>query len=228
MNFDLLSEVDKKIIEISGYGAKRGYGTKPAVIVIDAQNKFVGPDVPILDAISVYPLSIGERANRATEQIKGVLDIARNKQFPIFYSVSSVPSQEIRFNSFAKKRTPHEITGNIPEDREEIVSILKPCKNEYIIHKRYASAFFGTELMTFLNTVNCDTLIITGFITSGCVRACAVDAASYNFNVIIPEECVADRFEVCHDMSLIDLNMKYADVVPVYEVLEYLESVVVS
>ena len=77
--------------------------------------------------------------------------------------------------------------------------------------------------MSFLNTVNCDTLIVTGFVTSGCIRAFVVDAASYNFNVVVPEDCVADRLQFAHDLHVIDMNLKYADVVLSNEVIDYLE-----
>lgn len=223
MNFSMLNELDKKILEITGYGATRGFGRKPALIIIDAQKKFVGLDKPILESMDVYPLSIGEKAWRATEKIKTLLDAARVRKVPVFYSTSSVPLEESPFNSFAKKRIRHETSKKIPADQEDIMEIIKPAKeNEWVFHKRYASGFFATPLMTFLNTLGCDTLIVTGFVTSGCVRAFAVDGASYNFNVAVVEDCVGDRFGFAHDLSLIDMHLKYADVIPADEALKYL------
>ena len=69
-----------------------------------------------------------------------------------------------------------------------------------------------------------DTLILTGCTTSGCLRATAVDAYSYNFKVVIPEECAFDRFEASHAINLFDLNCKYVDVIPTAEVEAYLKS----
>jgi nicotinamidase-related amidase len=60
--------------------------------------------------------------------------------------------------------------------------------------------------------------------TSGCVRATVVDAFSYNFIVIIPEECVGDRGIISHKVSLFDMHMKYADVLPLSEVVQYIDS----
>lgn len=51
-----------------------------------------------------------------------------------------------------------------------------------------------------------------------------VDAASYNYFVVIPEECVADRAKVPHKVNLFDMHMKYADVIPLSKVLNYLET----
>lgn len=69
-----------------------------------------------------------------------------------------------------------------------------------------------------------DTLIITGVATSGCILATVVDAASYNYFVVIPEECVADRAKVSHKVNLFDMHMKCADVIPLSKVLNYLET----
>jgi hypothetical protein len=42
--------------------------------------------------------------------------------------------------------------------------------------------------------------------------------------VIVPIECVADRSETSHQISLFDLDMKYADVTPLDEVLAHLRA----
>jgi nicotinamidase-related amidase len=67
-----------------------------------------------------------------------------------------------------------------------------------------------------------DTVIVTGMVTSGCVRATVIDAFSYNYRVIVPIECCADRGEISHQVNLFDMGMKYADVVPLEEVMKHL------
>ena len=57
------------------------------------------------------------------------------------------------------------------------------------------------------------------------MRATIVDAFSYNFRVVVPEECVADRAELSHKVSLLDIHMKYGDVLPLKEVLRYLRRI---
>lgn len=86
------------------------------------------------------------------------------------------------------------------------------------------SAFFETSLLSFLIWHKVDTVIITGGSTSSCVRATAVDALSHGFRAIVPEECVADRHESFHFANLTDLMIKYADVVKVDEVKNWLRS----
>ena len=84
------------------------------------------------------------------------------------------------------------------------------------------TAYFGTIFMSHLNFLDIDTLILAGCTTSGCLRATAVDAYSYNFKVIVPEECAFDRFEASHAINLFDLNCKYVDVIPAVEVSTYM------
>jgi maleamate amidohydrolase len=106
----------------------------------------------------------------------------------------------------------------------EIDTRLGVKKNEHILIKKYASCFFGTDLIPKLNHYRVDTLIMCGCTTSGCVRATAVDAISYGYRPIIGKEAVADRSESAHRQSLEDLSLKYADVVSVEKIKVYLES----
>ncbi|MFN7148774.1 MAG: isochorismatase family protein, partial [Microthrixaceae bacterium] len=105
----------------------------------------------------------------------------------------------------------------------DIVHEVAPLEDDLFIEKRKPSAFFGTPLMSHLNQMGADSLILTGTTTSGCVRATAVDALSYDVLVTIPHEGVFDRGEVSHRMALFDLHMKYVDVTDTDDVVAHLE-----
>jgi maleamate amidohydrolase len=90
--------------------------------------------------------------------------------------------------------------------------------------KKMPSAFFETPLQSLLVWHQVDTLIITGGSTSGCIRATAVDSLSRGYRTIVPEECVADKHESYHFANLTDLLLKYADVVNVQEVYDFLDN----
>jgi maleamate amidohydrolase len=94
------------------------------------------------------------------------------------------------------------------------------ASSDIIINKRMASAFFETNLRSLLTFHGIDTVIVTGGSTSGCVRATVVDGLSCGYRMIVPEECVADRHESPHFANLYDMAVKYADVMPVSEVLD--------
>ena len=96
---------------------------------------------------------------------------------------------------------------------------------DILLVKKYASCFFGTDLVPRLNSRRIDTLILTGCTTSGCVRATAVDAVQNGFRPMVVREAVGDRSVAAHEQSLFDLNAKYADVVSLDETLQYLKTV---
>ena len=103
----------------------------------------------------------------------------------------------------------------------EFIESIAPQEGDVVVPKRYASAFFGTPLMTYLNDLDRDTIIITGATTSGCVRATVADAFSYGFRVIVVEDGVFDRGQASHAINLFDMQQKYADVLPSEQIVEY-------
>ncbi len=118
------------------------------------------------------------------------------------------------------------LRGPVPMRTEEykIVDEVAPTEREYTLAKAGPSAFWGTPLMALLNFLDVDTLVIGGESTSGCVRASVIDAVSYRFRVIIAEECVYDRHEASHAINLFDMNQKYADVLPLQDVITHLQA----
>ena len=101
---------------------------------------------------------------------------------------------------------------------------MAPKKGDLVINKSYSSAFYGTPLLSFLIKLRADTLIVTGGTSSGCIRATCVDAVSRNYNVAVLYDCVYDRINASHKVALLDLWMKYCDVIESGEFIEYLEN----
>ena len=100
---------------------------------------------------------------------------------------------------------------------------LAPRPTEPVLNKLFASAFFGTALGSLLASHGCDSVVVTGASTSGCVRATAVDALQNGYRPIVPREAVGDRNPAAHDATLYDIDLKYGDVVSLGECLEALE-----
>ena len=208
---DILSEQDRAVIEKAGYSKRgaaswesRGLGQRPVMLVIDMQELSCGPNVPILQAIEVHRTAMGEIAWAAVERIRPLLASARQAGAPVVYT-RVIPR------------------GCGPNDRAvQIVQDLAPEDNDLVIDKSYASAFFGTALLSQLVRRGADTVVVVGNSTSGCVRATAIDAQQNGFSVVVPEECVFDRIQASHKASLLDLWMKYAQVMPTDQVTDYL------
>lgn len=221
-----LTQTDIEVYEKAGFGKSVGFGKRPAVLVIDVQYRTVGEEnVPILEALDTYPTAIGERGWQAVAQIKRIIEAAREQGFPVLYPVVE------RKNEFDTGRWKDKIPGMLDSSNRigdrgtEIVEEVKPLPGEMVVSKRYASAFFGTPLMTYLNDLDVDTLIVTGATTSGCVRGTVVDAFSYGFRVIVPEDAVYDRGEVSHAINLFDMKSKYADVITTDETVAKLSQI---
>ena len=101
--------------------------------------------------------------------------------------------------------------------------MASPAEGEPVLSKYFASAFFGTELAGLLSAAGCDTVVVTGASTSGCVRATALDALQHGYRVVVPREAVGDRNPAAHEANLYDIDTKYGDVVGLDEVAAHLE-----
>jgi maleamate amidohydrolase len=95
-------------------------------------------------------------------------------------------------------------------------------ESEPLIEKQWASAFHKTDLDQQLRALSVDSLVVTGLTTSGCVRASAVDGLQNNYQVVVAREAVGDRNPAAHEANLFDLNAKYADVMPVTDIISRL------
>lgn len=209
-----------EIYDAAGFGRESGLGEHPAVLVIDVQYRTIGDEpLPIRESMERwYKTSCGEAGWRAVAGIERLLDAAREGGVPVIYPYVA-PKTEID-----RGRSGTKIPGlmTVPSRGYEFPEQTAPQEGDLLLPKRHPSAFFGTPLTSYLVDMGIDGLIITGCTTSGCVRATAVDAFSYNFHAVVVEDCVYDRSETSHKVNLFDLQSKYADVLPLERVLELL------
>ena len=176
-----------------------GLGEFPALVVVDMCKAFIDPSSPL-----------GFECSKLIDANVKLVQEFRNRNFPIFFT-TTIYRNESEASVFRKKIP----ALNILKPNSNEVSFLEelsPTSNEVLIEKKFASAFFQTNLFSILDKTNIDTLIVSGVTTSGCVRATALDSLQHNFLTIIAEDCVGDRDESAHKSNLIDLQLKYADV----------------
>jgi nicotinamidase-related amidase len=62
---------------------------------------------------------------------------------------------------------------------------LQPLRTDTIIHKRHGNAFEDTPLDETLRAHNVTTVVVTGLVTHGCVKATCIGAQESGFNVIL-------------------------------------------
>jgi nicotinamidase-related amidase len=184
---------------------------KTALILIDLQNDFFRTEY--------------EDQNRAkqveqqlTENINRLLDAARPQQIPVFFVITSLEPDASNWNLRMKD------LGSaicIKGTRgEEILPGLKTTEKDRIIHKTRYSAFFDTNLHEILKSMSIDSLIIGGINTHACIRTSAVDAFMRDYQVIIPEECVASYNNEYHHESMEYFSQRIAAVLPLDELIQ--------
>lgn len=196
-----------------GFGHRIGFGERPAVIVVDLIRGFTDPSMPY-----------GADLDAAVEATGLLLDAARDREVPIFFVITAYESET--FEDAGWWRVKQEGISSLPAGSAAVEvdpRLHQQHGQDHQVCKKFASAFFGTDLASRLNELRVDTLLIAGCATSGCVRASVVDGLQHGFRVQIVEDCVGDRDGDAHDRSLMEMDAKYADVVTLRATVEYLK-----
>ena len=201
---------DQEIYQQRGFGSKVGFGDNPALLIIDFIKGFTDTNCPL-----------GSNLDKEIEATKQLLGSFRSRNLPVHFTTTAYDNEMVSAGVFVKK-VPSLAHLKLGSKWIEIDDRLTPMAGEVVWTKQYASAFFGTALAAALTTQKIDTLIVTGCTTSGCVRASAVDSCQHGFRTIVAKDCVGDRSASAHEANLFDLDAKYADVVSLKEVEQYL------
>lgn len=204
------SSIDEGLWRRWGFAGQIGFGIAPALLIVDAARAFTSPASPLGSDVESVVLAIRE-----------LLFAARETDVPIIFTTVAYSETDLAHAGHFLRKVPALHALRAGSDEVRIDDRLVPLPGEPIVVKKFASSFFGTNLVEHLNRIGIDTLIITGFTTSGCVRATVVDALQFGFRPIVPQEAVGDRNPLAHKVSLMDMHAKYADVVSVEEVLRY-------
>lgn len=208
--WEALTPEERRVYERAGYHRVFGLGRAPALVVVDVEYNFTGlPGESAIESVQTYSDSCGPAAWRAVPAIAELLAAAREAGIPIVFT-HGTPG--------------HEPTGR-PRRGTDVIDELRPDPGELVLAKSAASAFFGTGLADHLRAAGVDTVLHTGCVTSGCVRASVVDAAAHGFHAAVVEECVFDRAVLPHQVSLFDMDAKYSDVIPLASATDYLARV---
>jgi maleamate amidohydrolase len=176
-------------------------GRVPAFVVIDVVEAYLRADAPLyLDS-----------GARALAVIRRLCDAARAAGAPVIITSLEYDADGRNGGLFYRKIPALSVfgkdapLGRLPE------GLAKP--GDIRLVKQYASSFFGTTLASTLTALGVDTLVISGFSTSGCVRATAVDAIQHGFAPFVVAEACADRAAGPHEANLFDIGAKYGEVI---------------
>ena len=195
-----------------GFMNRSGCGTKPALLVVDFIYGFTDPTTPL-----------GGDFSKELAVTADLLETFRAAQLPIVYTTIAYEPGFEDGGVFVKKVPSLKIL-EVGSKMVDVDNRIRPRPDEYVALKKYASAFFNTDIDAYLKARSVDTIIMTGCTTSGCIRASAIDSMQYGYLTVVVEEGVGDRAQGPHDANLFDIDAKYGDVVSVDEVNSYMKS----
>ena len=197
----------------AGFGGRAGFGERPALIIVDVNVGFTDPSSPLVCDL-----------DDVVGAIARLLEEARGAGIPIVYTTVAYDEGAKKAAAAFIDKVPALLTLATGSRWVEIDPRIAPAADEPVLTKLFASAFFGTPLQSLLTAAGCDSLVVTGASTSGCIRATVVDALQHGFRPVVPREAVGDRNRAAHEANLYDIDAKYGDVVGVDDVIEHLEA----
>jgi nicotinamidase-related amidase len=205
-------DVTDAVYARSGIGHRVGFGSRAAVLIVDLQNGFTDPACPVGGDLGDVIAATAE-----------LLDCARELALPIAYTAVGFSPDERATSTWLRKMPG---LGVLEEGSHwcDVDARVAPHAGEPVWVKRASSAYFNTPLMPFLSSRGIDTVIVAGCVTSGCIRATTIDGISWGHRMILPEECVGDRAAVPHATNLFDIDAKYADIMPLTDVVAALRA----
>ena len=202
-----------KFYDLRGYRGSVGAGKRPAVVIIDFSNAFTR-------GASQFP---GGNFAAELAQTRRLIEGARKHSIPVFYTTIAYADPQKDSGLWGRK-VPWLVHCKTGTEAVDIDPDLHARLDEPVIVKKFPSAFFETDLRERLRALDIDTVIIAGCTTSVCVRATAIDAMQHHYHTLIAEEAVGDFDPALHAVHLHDVNARYADVVPVDQLLSYFGS----
>lgn len=187
-----------------------GMGKRPALLVVDFIEGFTNARSPLGGP---WDEQIGHTAT--------LLACARSVDLPVIFTTVEYEEGDLSTNLLAQK-TPGIRILLKGSEWTAIDHRLGAAKGDLVISKKYGSAFFGTSLAAQLQVLGIDSLLLSGCVTSGCVRASAVDAVQSGFRTAVVRETVGDRSLPANEANLIDIEQRYGDVISLEQAMRYL------
>jgi maleamate amidohydrolase len=211
---DLASQSEREFFLERGFSQRMGFGEHPALLVVDFTLAFTDPGMPL-----------GSRVDAQIEQTNLLIDAAHAAGIPVYFSAISYDEDDLRDAGVWPLKIKSLSTLKAHTRGVEQDPRLNRAAGDPVILKKYASCFFGTDLGSRLHSPGVDTVLMAGCATSGCVKATVIDACQNGYRPMIAREAVADRSPPAHAQSLWDMDVIYGDVVPVEDIVSYLQGI---
>ncbi len=187
-----------------------GFGGKPGIVVVDFQTAFTDPDMPMGGA---------ELIERGVQNTSRLLEVARSAGVPVACCYVGYSND---------RELPHWKVGAVYDLEDgapgtELDERICDKSYDVVVRKTAPSIFHGTTVLPLMQREGVESMVVTGCVTSGCIRATTIDSFSYGFRTMVPEDCVGDHDPVPHHQNLEDVGRRYADIVDADTCMEYIE-----
>lgn len=127
-----------------------------ALLVIDVQKEQFEASSPVY------------KAEQLLQNITFLISKARQEGVPVIFVQHSADSY-LKYGS----------------DGWQLHPQIQPLAGEPIIHKRHGNSFEDTDLQDELSKINISTVVVTGLVTHGCVKATCLGALEEGYKVVL-------------------------------------------
>ena len=156
------------------------------LILIDLINDFQFDGA---DGIFTHALAIAQPIAKLKQNAKAA-------GIPVIY----VNDNFGKWQSDFRKLVEHCVEDNVKG--KPIAQLLRPDERDYFVLKPKHSAFYSTSLDLLLRYLKANTLILTGIAGNICVLFTANDGYMRDFNLMIPQDCIASETEADNQHAL--------------------------
>jgi maleamate amidohydrolase len=190
----------------AGFSGRIGFGRRPALIVIDMMMSYFDRSSPMYAGVEAV-----------LESCLCVIAAATARGVPTIYTRQIFDEPDGR--SIYARKVPALKLLRRGSPLAELHPRL-PAAADSVMVKHYPGAFHRTDLAARLAARGCDSVVLAGLTTSGCVRATAMDALLLDIPAAVVREAVGDRDARAHEANLFDIDGKLADVCGEAEAIE--------
>ena len=143
---------------------------QPALLIIDMQNDFVDPNTRLYS----------EKARSLIPLLNQLTQASRSNNVPVIWVIQEHRRQLVDFGREGDISPVHCVEGT---PGAALIEELERADSDYTVIKRRYSGFYATDLELLLRNLGCDTVILTGIATDGCVQATGLDAQARDYYV---------------------------------------------
>jgi nicotinamidase-related amidase len=162
-----MSMKSQTLLSLAGAPARTTNFKNSCLILIDVQNEYIDGVLPLPGAA------------KSIANCKKVLDRARASKIPV-----------VHVKHHGRPGGP---VFNPESEKSEIVAELAPATGEAVIVKSMPNSFVRTDLEATLRALDCEELIIAGFMTHMCVSSTTRAAVDLGFTCSVISDATATR-----------------------------------